>query len=228
MEPIRFTFGVHVHQPVGNFDYVFEQHVREVYRPFLEQVARRGFSPSRCTCRPADRMAGPARAAYLDQPRRGSPATAGWSCCWPASTSRCSRRCRARTGWSRSRGCARAPPAASARTPAGSGSPSGCGSPTSPPTSRMRACASRSWTTVTSSSAASREQLHAPFRTEHGGKRIALFPIDERLRYLIPFQPPAETAAYLRELRERRPPAGRARRRRREVRRLAGHARLGV
>jgi len=36
--------------------------------------------------------------------------------------------------------------------------------------------------------------------TESDGRRIALFPIDERLRYLIPFRPPAETAAYLREL----------------------------
>jgi hypothetical protein len=33
------------------------------------------------------------------------------------------------------------------------------------------------------------------------GKRVALFPIDERLRYLIPFRAPEETAAYLRELR---------------------------
>jgi 4-alpha-glucanotransferase len=45
------------------------------------------------------------------------------------------------------------------------------------------------------------EQLHAPFYTESDGKRVALFPIDERLRYLIPFRPPEETAAYLRELR---------------------------
>jgi alpha-amylase len=45
------------------------------------------------------------------------------------------------------------------------------------------------------------EQLHAPFWTESDGKRVALFPIDERLRYLIPFRPPHETADYLRELR---------------------------
>jgi hypothetical protein len=49
----------------------------------------------------------------------------------------------------------------------------------------------------------SSEQLHAPYWTESGGKRVALFPIDERLRYLIPFRPPEETAAYLGELRER-------------------------
>ena len=45
------------------------------------------------------------------------------------------------------------------------------------------------------------DQLHAPFWTESDGKRVALFPIDERLRYLIPFRPPEETADYLRELR---------------------------
>lgn len=28
----------------------------------------------------------------------------------------------------------------------------------------------------------SRDQLHAPFWTESGGRRVALFPIDERLR----------------------------------------------
>jgi len=44
-------------------------------------------------------------------------------------------------------------------------------------------------------------QLHAPFWTESDGKRVALFPIDERLRYLVPFRPPEESAEYLRELR---------------------------
>ena len=43
--PIRFVFGVHLHQPVGNFDSVFEQHLEEVYRPFLEKVDERGFLP---------------------------------------------------------------------------------------------------------------------------------------------------------------------------------------
>ena len=57
--PIRFVFGLHLHQPVGNFGYVFEQHVRDVYRPFLEHVKDAVFSPSRCTCRAADRMARP-------------------------------------------------------------------------------------------------------------------------------------------------------------------------
>src|SRR2546428_12872083 len=46
-----------------------------------------------------------------------------------------------------------------------------------------------------------RDRLHAPFWTESDGRRVALFPIDERLRYLTPFRPPAETVAYLKELR---------------------------
>jgi alpha-amylase/alpha-mannosidase (GH57 family) len=45
MAPIRFVFGVHLHQPVGNFDHVFEQHVRDVYRPLLEHLPNRGFLP---------------------------------------------------------------------------------------------------------------------------------------------------------------------------------------
>ena len=46
-----------------------------------------------------------------------------------------------------------------------------------------------------------REQLHEPWTTEHSGRRVTLVPIDERLRYLVPFQPPAETVEYLRQLR---------------------------
>ncbi len=51
-----------------------------------------------------------------------------------------------------------------------------------------------------------REQLHAPFWTESDGQGVALFPIDEQLRYLIPFKPPADTVAYLRAVRERGAP----------------------
>jgi alpha-amylase len=46
MDPIRFVFGVHLHQPVGNFDHVFEQHVRDVYRPLLERLEARSFLPA--------------------------------------------------------------------------------------------------------------------------------------------------------------------------------------
>jgi len=45
------------------------------------------------------------------------------------------------------------------------------------------------------------EELHRPHHTESDGHRVGLLAIDERLRYLIPFRPPEETASYLRELR---------------------------
>src|SRR5678809_1717684 len=41
------------------------------------------------------------------------------------------------------------------------------------------------------------DRLHAPLWTESDGKQVALFPIDARLRYLIPFRPPEESAHYL-------------------------------
>ncbi len=46
MAPLRFAFGVHVHQPVGNFDHVIEEHVRDAYRPFLERLTEHGFVTS--------------------------------------------------------------------------------------------------------------------------------------------------------------------------------------
>lgn len=38
---ITFLFGVHNHQPVGNFDFVFEEACQKSYLPFLQAVARR-------------------------------------------------------------------------------------------------------------------------------------------------------------------------------------------
>src|SRR6266403_584823 len=45
------------------------------------------------------------------------------------------------------------------------------------------------------------DELHRPHHTESDGRHVGLLAIDERLRYLIPFRPPAETAEYLRQLR---------------------------
>jgi alpha-amylase/alpha-mannosidase (GH57 family) len=46
------------------------------------------------------------------------------------------------------------------------------------------------------------DELHKPHHTESDGRRVGLLAIDERLRYMIPFRPPAETASYLRQLRD--------------------------
>ncbi len=37
---LRFILGIHCHQPVGNFDYVFEHGYQVSYKPFLETLAR--------------------------------------------------------------------------------------------------------------------------------------------------------------------------------------------
>ena len=38
--PIRFILALHNHQPIGNFDHVFEQAYQQSYRPFLELFER--------------------------------------------------------------------------------------------------------------------------------------------------------------------------------------------
>ena len=40
MKKVQFIFGIHNHQPVGNFDYVFEEAFQKSYRPFLEVLER--------------------------------------------------------------------------------------------------------------------------------------------------------------------------------------------
>ncbi|MEX2466189.1 MAG: alpha-amylase/4-alpha-glucanotransferase domain-containing protein [Gemmatimonadota bacterium] len=43
--PVGFVFGLHLHQPVGNFDAVFRSHTDDVYLPFLERLAARELLP---------------------------------------------------------------------------------------------------------------------------------------------------------------------------------------
>ncbi len=40
MKKIYFAFGIHCHQPVGNFDFVFEEAYRKSYQPFLDIVEK--------------------------------------------------------------------------------------------------------------------------------------------------------------------------------------------
>ncbi len=37
---VMFVMGLHSHQPVGNFDFIFEQATKDCYQPFLETLAR--------------------------------------------------------------------------------------------------------------------------------------------------------------------------------------------
>jgi alpha-amylase len=205
--PIRFCFGLHLHQPVGNFGYVFEQHVREVYRPFLEAVRRESFFPVTL------HVSGPLiewfdqhDPAMLDDiadlagSGRVEVLLAGFYEPILASLPRPDRL--TQIGWMREKVKERLgteatglwltervwePDLAADLHDAGV---------------RYALVDDRHFL----ASGFPREALHAPFRTEHDGKSIALFPIDERLRYLIPFQPPEDTVAYLRSLRGRGKP----------------------
>ncbi len=201
--PLRFAFGVHLHQPVGNFDSVFEQHVRDVYRPFLERVDERGFLPI------VLHLSGPLlewleahEPKYLDflgrlvSDSRIELLLAGFYEPVLASLHRTDRV--EQIEWMREAIARRfgvnatglwltervwEPELAADLARAGV---------------RYALVDDRHFLVT----GFRREQLHAPWTTESDGQRVALFPIDERLRYLIPFQPPADTAAYLRQLRE--------------------------
>lgn len=199
---IRFAFGVHLHQPVGNFDHVFEQHVREAYLPFLQRAVERHFLPMTL------HLSGPLLewleahdTAYLDLvgrlaaqgevelllsgfyepvlaalPREDRLGQIAWM------REALARRfgVEARGLWLTER--VWEPDLAADLADAGV---------------RYTLLDDRHFLVA----GFRRDQLHAPYWTESGGKRVAVFPIDERLRYLIPFRPPADTAAYLRSLR---------------------------
>ncbi|HET9038798.1 MAG TPA: alpha-amylase/4-alpha-glucanotransferase domain-containing protein, partial [Gemmatimonadales bacterium] len=202
MAPIRFAFGLHLHQPVGNFDHVFAQHVDDVYRPLLDALADRGFLPV------VLHLSGPLlewleshEPDYLD--RLGRLAADGRleillagfyepvlaslpredrveQIHWMHEAVRRRFGVDARGLWLTER--VWEPELAADLATAGV---------------RYALVDDRHFL-VTGFAA---EQLHAPFWTESDGKRLALFPIDERLRYLIPFRPPEETAEYLLQLR---------------------------
>jgi alpha-amylase len=202
MDPIRFVFGVHLHQPVGNFDHVFEQHVRDVYRPLLERLEARSFLPA------VLHVSGPLLEwlehhdpAYLDLLGRlaGSGQlellVAGFYEPVLASLPRQDRveqivwmreAIQHRFGveaeglWLTER--VWEPELAADLAMAGV---------------RYALVDDRHFLVT----GFRPDQLHAPLWTESDGRPLALFPIDERLRYLIPFRPPEETAEYLRSLR---------------------------
>ncbi|MGH7614930.1 MAG: 4-alpha-glucanotransferase, partial [Gemmatimonadales bacterium] len=200
--PVRFAFGVHLHQPVGNFDHVFEQHVREAYLPFLQSVAQLDFLPISL------HLSGPLLewlethdTAYLDvlgplvADGRVELLLGGFYEPVLAALPRADRI--QQVAWMREALQRRFGVQASGlwlteRV-------------WQPELAADLAEAGVQYVLVDDRhflvSGFEREQLHAPFWTESDGRHLAVLSIDERLRYLVPFRPPAETAAYLRELR---------------------------
>jgi alpha-amylase/alpha-mannosidase (GH57 family) len=200
-EPLRFVFGLHLHQPVGNFDVVFESHVEDVYLPFLERCDERDLLPL------ALHVSGPLL-EWLDGRghrlldviarlvERGvvEPLLAGfYEPVLPVLT----REDRLQQiGWMREWLA-----------------------------DRFGADATALWLTervwepglvcdlVDAGvgqvlvddrhflvAGHERSQLHRPWRTEAEGRSLSVLPIDERLRYLVPFRSPHEIGGYLRRL----------------------------
>jgi len=203
-DPLRFAFGLHLHQPVGNFDWVFEQHLAEVYRPLLHEVIGAGCAPATL------HLSGPLldwmeqhNAGFLDElgrlvaDGRVELLLAGYDepilGALPREDrleqiARMREALQARFGvtavglWLTER--VWEPDLAADLHEAGV---------------RYALVDDRHFLVA----GFERDSLYRPWRTEHGGRAVDLFPIDEQLRYLVPFRPPAELAAYLRGLRER-------------------------
>ena len=200
--PLRFAFALHLHQPWGNFDSVFEQHLEEVYRPLLRHAMDGELWPI------AWHVSGPLldwlerhAPAFLDEIGEHTSAgrlellAAGYDEPILAVLSREDRR--EQVLHHRARLTARF----------------GVEAPGLWLTERVwepglpedLALAGARFVLVDDRhfrvSGFSADQLHAHFTTEAGGHRVAVFPIDEKLRYLVPFRPPSELAAYFRSLR---------------------------
>lgn len=200
--PLRFCFALHVHQPWGNFDRVFEEHLRDVYRPLLRSLMDGELWPV------AMHISGPLL-EWLDTnapdfvDEIGEHAAAGRLeilCAGHdepilAVLSRQDRfeQVLRNRDWIRARFGVDAP---------GLWLTERVWEPTLP---GELAAAGVRFVLVDDRhfrvTGFANEQLHAHYITESGGHRVNVFPIDEKLRYLIPFRPPVELAEYFRDLR---------------------------
>ena len=203
-DPLRFVFGLHLHQPVGNFDHIFRDHVEQVYDPFLRRLAEADFLPvtihiSGPILEWLDRNPNP----FLDLVGRLASEgriellLAGFYEPVLAAIPREDRL--EQIGWMRDH--LRARFGVDAETlwltervwePGLAADLVDAGVKTAFVDDRHFRVAGFP-----------AEDLFRPFRTEDAGKHMWLLPIDRKLRYLVPFRTPTETADYLGSLRDR-------------------------
>jgi hypothetical protein len=199
--PLRFCFALHLHQPWGNFDSIFEQHLDEVYRPLLRSMMAGELWPV------AVHLSGPLlewlethASQFLDE--LGEHATTGHLELLAAGHDEpilavLSRDDRLEQV-ARHRSCLRSRFGVEAT---GLWLTERVWEPTLP---EELAAAGVRFVLVDDRhfrvSGFPGDRLHAHFVTESGGCRVAVFPIDEKLRYLVPFRPPSELADYFRAL----------------------------
>ncbi len=200
---LRFCFGLHLHQPVGNFDSVFEDHLDNVYRPLINSLLDRDIAPialhvSGPLCDWLESHASP----FIDDLGRHAESgrlemlSAGYDEPILAVLSRDDRReqverhreyLRRRFGvdarglWLTER--VWEPSLAEDLSRSGI---------------EFVLVDDRHFRVTGFASS----DLHSHYTTEFGGYRVHAFPIDERLRYLVPFRSPEELAEYFHALRQ--------------------------
>ena len=192
VEPLRFVFGVHQHQPVGNFGYVFEEHTRDVYLPLLKALSEREFFPI------VMHLSGPllewlesSHSKYLDMV--GELAAAGkiemlLSGYYEPLLAALPRTDRVeQIIWMREAIASRFGVNASGLWLTERVWEPELAADLSDAGVRYVLVDDRHFLVT----GFQREQLHVPWRTESDGKRVDVLAIDERLRYLIPFRPPS-------------------------------------
>ena len=199
--PVRLAFGIHIHQPVGNFDHVLAHHTEEVYLPFLTAVAERRFLPI------ALHISGPLLewlerkgGRYLDLVGRlvadGKLELLLAGMYEPILAAIPSRDRIEQIQWMRE--------AVRRRFGVEAQGLWLTERVWEPDLAFDLAAAGVRYALVDDRhflvTGFRREQLHGPFWTEAQGRTLALLPIDERLRYLIPFRPPAEIVEYFEDL----------------------------
>jgi alpha-amylase/alpha-mannosidase (GH57 family) len=199
--PVGLVFGLHVHQPVGNFDEVFRSHAQDVYLPFLRRLAEGGALPV------ALHVSGPLLEwleadahPYLDLVGRlaadGSVELLLSGFYEPVLPALSQADRVEQIQWMRDWLTRRFGVSAT-----GLWLTERVWEPGLP---EDLAAAGVGYALVDDrhflATGFDRHQLHRPWRTESGGAALSLLPIDERLRYLIPFRPPEELADYLRTL----------------------------
>jgi alpha-amylase len=204
LPPLQFLFGVHVHQPVGNFDRVIAQHVDDVYLPLLRALDEHDAFPI------ALHLSGPLLEWLRDHDRRyldvvgrlvadGKVELLLAGCYEPilAALPRADRI--EQIAWMRE---------LLRETLGADGGALWLTERIWEPDLAVDLAEAGVESVLVDDrhflvNGFPRERLHAPYRTESGGHALWVLPIDERLRYLVPFRAPGETAAYLHALRER-------------------------
>lgn len=201
--PVFFAFGLHAHQPVGNFGHVFEEHLRNVYHPFLKKVEEWEFLPVTL------HLSGPLldwleanSPKYLDQVGRlaadGSLELLLAGYYEPILPSLCREDRLDQIRWMRE--------AISSRFGVEATGLWLTERVWEPDLAADLVDAGVEYVLVDDrhfvAAGFDKDQLHQPFRTEASGRSLGVFAIDEHLRYFLPFHGPEDTVAYLRRLRE--------------------------